>query len=1125
MRGNNMRKVTIGFDIGVSSVGWSVVDMNNGAIVETGVRLFSASSAENNVERRNNRQTRRLNRRRKNRLKDVKYLLETNHFTFDQEQGTNPYELRVAGLHRKLTRSELARALYHLVKRRGISYDLTDIEEEEIVTTSAYKTALGKNQSQLAEKTPGEIQFARLENYGKVRGSIEINEQDILLNIFPTSAYLNEAKRILATQRKFYPEITEAFIEKYCTILTRKREYYVGPGTEKNRTDYGIYRTNGETLDNLFEILIGKDKFYPNEERAAGNSYTAQLFNFVNDLNNLKIQTIEDQKLTPKQKEEIIEQVKTAEKKVSLIQLISKITKTPKDQITGYRTDKNGKPDLHSMAVFRKVRKQFLTMEIDILHWPDELLNDLGRLLTLNTEKGEIRKQLTKDFMKRYPILNEQLVDQIIENRHIFAVSGNHKWHRFSLRTMNELLPEMLATSKEQMTLLSERGMIKQHKRDYLKMNELDARLISEEIYNPVVGKSVREAIKLFNELMKKYQEVRYVVLEMPRDDNEEKAKKELQKYQKENENEKEIALSEFQRKGFFSDAQLERALIKDRKLKTKIRFWHQQEGKCLYSGQIITPVELLTNSFSFDIDHIIPQSVSFDDSLNNKVLCTKEMNDQKGKQTPYGFLLNGNGQGFDRFKAMVNANRLMSKGKKKNLLFMEDLNNIETRKRFIARNLVDTRYASRVVLNEIQQYLRAKNKDTQVAVVRGKFTATLRKHWNINKSRETHHHHALDASIIAITPLLSVWKKKQTLIPKTLSEEKLEFEYDDIVEDTIFEKALYQLPKENFKEQLNNSQPNIKFSYQVDKKMNRKVSDATIYSVKQAKLSSDKQSEEYVLAKIKDIYSVEGYKTFAKIYEKDKSKFLMAQNDPKTFEKLEEIIQSYPSTREIIVGEKVKVVDVSPFELYRKEYGYITKYAKKNNGPIIRQLKYYDHKIGMHLDITNQKNNGKGKKVILQQLKSWRTDVYYNHEKQEYEIMGLKYSDLRFKKDQYGIPKERYQEVKQMEKIAPQSEFCFSLYRNDRIKVLNKETDEEVELLFGARNYTSAGYVDLKPIDRVEFGKKEWIPVYQYATSDGKCKKKFAKKGYEIYKVNTTILGESYYIKKERMLPKNILD
>lgn len=1118
-----MRRVTIGFDIGVSSVGWSVVDVNNGEIIESGVRLFSASSAENNVERRNSRQGRRINRRRKNRLKDVKYLLAKNHFVFDHKSDINPYELRVAGLHRKLTRAELASALYHLVKRRGISYDLTDIEEEETVNTSAYKTALGKNQSQLAEKTPGEIQLERFEKYGKVRGNVDINKKEILLNIFPTSAYLNEAKRILATQRKFYSEITDEFIEKYCKILTRKREYYVGPGTEKNRTDYGIYRTNGEILDNLFEILIGKDKFYPNEERAAGNSYTAQLFNLVNDLNNLKIQTTEDQKLTREQKEEIIEQVKVAEKNVQLIQFVSKITKTPKDQISGYRVDKNGKPELHSMAVFRKVRKQFLSSGIEILNWPVALLDELGRLLTLNTEKGEIRKRLANDLAKKYPLINKQIIDQIIENRQAFAINSNHKWHRFSLRTMNELLPEMLVTPKEQMTLLSERGMIKRHKRDYSKMEELIPGVISAEIYNPVVGKSVRETIKLFNDLMKKYQEVQYVVIEMPRDDNEENAKKEWQKYQNENEKEKEAALKEFQRKGNFSEAQLEHALIKDRNLKMKIRFWYQQEGKCLYSGQLISPEELLVNSFSFDIDHIIPQSVSFDDSLNNKVLCTKEMNDRKGKQTPYGFLLNGNGQGFDPFKAMVNANRRMSKNKKKNLLFMDDLSNVETRKRFIARNLADTRYASRVVLNEIQHFLRAKNRSTQVAVVRGKFTATLRKHWNVNKSRDTHHHHALDASIVAITPLLSIWKRKQTLIPKTLSEEKLEFEYDEILEDTIFEKELYQLPKENFKYQLNNSQKIIKFSYQVDKKMNRKVSDATIYSVRQAKLSTDKQSEEYVLAKIKDIYTKEGYKTFAKIYEKDKSKFLMAQIDPKTFEKLEDVIQTYPSSQEIIEGERVKVIEVSPFELYRQEHGFIKKYAKKNNGAIIRQLKYYDEKIGIHLDITNK--NVKRKKVILRQLKSWRTDVYYNHEKQEYEIMGLKYSDLRFKKDKYGIPKERYQEVKQIEKVALHSEFCFSLYRNDRLKVLNKDTGEQVELLFGARNYTSAGYVDLKPIDRVDFGKKEWIPVYQYATSGGKCIKKFAKKGYEIYKVNTTILGEPYYIKKERMLPKNILD
>lgn len=144
-------------------------------------------------------------------------------------------------------------------------------------------------------------------------------------------------------------------------------------------------------------------------------------------------------------------------------------------------------------------------------------------------------------------------------------------------------------------------------------MKELDTRLISEEIYNPVVGKSVRETIKIFNELMKKYQGVQYIVVDMPRDDNEKEAKNELQKYQRENQKEKDAALREFQRKRNFTDAQLEYALIKDRKLKTKIRLWYQQEGKCLYSGQDIDPSKLMDNSSLFDIDHIIPQSVSFE--------------------------------------------------------------------------------------------------------------------------------------------------------------------------------------------------------------------------------------------------------------------------------------------------------------------------------------------------------------------------------------------------------------------------------------------------------------------------------------------------------------------------------
>ena len=112
-----------------------------------------------------------------------------------------------------------------------------------------------------------------------------------LINVFSTSEYRKEAERILKTQQQFYPELTDEFISDYLEILTKKRKYYHGPGNEKSRTDYGRYRTNGETLDNIFSILIGKCTYYPDEFRAAKASYSAQEFNLLNDLNNLTVPT------------------------------------------------------------------------------------------------------------------------------------------------------------------------------------------------------------------------------------------------------------------------------------------------------------------------------------------------------------------------------------------------------------------------------------------------------------------------------------------------------------------------------------------------------------------------------------------------------------------------------------------------------------------------------------------------------------------------------------------------------------------------------------------------------------------------------------------------------------------
>lgn len=511
----DMREVNIGFDTGISSAGWSVVDIKTGEIIETGVRLFSGADAARNLERRNNRQSRRLVRRSAVRMRDARELFKQQfQLTGDIEidSSINPYEARVKGLTEALTDQELIQALLNIIKRRGISYDLGDLEDEDGSSGSQFKDSINRNRQELKTKTPGQIQLERLKEYGELRGQFTIEENDeefILRNTFPNAAYVDEAKRILEKQQEFNPKITDQFIEDVISLITRKRQYFEGPGSEKSRTDYGIYRTNGETLDNLFEILIGKDKFYPDEYRAAASSYTAQLYNLLNDLNNLRITSTEDQHLTEEHKKEIIDEVKHASRLGGdgMLKLISKVTGTPKDEIRGYRTDEKDKPKIHSLAVYRKARNKFLEYGIDINDWPTEFIDEIAPIMTLNTEPGEIRKQLGQQ-AENYPFINDQvndhpLLDLLVENHRLFIGESNNKWHRFSIKMMKELIPELLETTDEQSTILTNRGFIQQEHGVVKENGDIDINQVLEDIYNPVVVKSVREMLKVFNALKK----------------------------------------------------------------------------------------------------------------------------------------------------------------------------------------------------------------------------------------------------------------------------------------------------------------------------------------------------------------------------------------------------------------------------------------------------------------------------------------------------------------------------------------------------------------------------------------------------------------------------------------------
>lgn len=125
-----------------------------------------------------------------------------------------------------------------------------------------------------------------------------------------------------------------------------------------------------------------------------------------------------------------------------MLSLIAKVTGTNKDEIHGYRTDAKDKPDIHSMATYRSIRNKLLENDIDINEWPHELLDKIAFTMTLNTEPGEIRKQLHKTIAD-YQEITDDVINILVDNHKVFDIKTNNKWHRFSIKLMKELIPEI----------------------------------------------------------------------------------------------------------------------------------------------------------------------------------------------------------------------------------------------------------------------------------------------------------------------------------------------------------------------------------------------------------------------------------------------------------------------------------------------------------------------------------------------------------------------------------------------------------------------------------------------------------------------------------------------------------
>lgn len=194
---------------------------------------------------------------------------------------------------------------------------------------------------------------------------------------------------------------------------------------------------------------------------------------------------------------------------------------------------------------------------------------------------------------------------------------------------------------------------------------------------------------------------------------------------------------------------QLTNTITSKQLLHDKYYLYFMQLGRDAYSGKPINFDEIESN---YEIDHILPQSFIKDDSLDNRVLVAKQLNNEKSDTVPVKLYANNRVPGTN-----LTVRELWSQWKEKNLITKKKFNNLLLDpdninkyqvSGFIRRQLVETSQIIKLVATILQE----EYPQTEIIVIKASYNHALRKALKLYKSRAVNdYHHAIDAYLSTI--------------------------------------------------------------------------------------------------------------------------------------------------------------------------------------------------------------------------------------------------------------------------------------------------------------------------------------------------------------------------------------
>ena len=173
-----------------------------------------------------------------------------------------------------------------------------------------------------------------------------------------------------------------------------------------------------------------------------------------------------------------------------------------------------------------------------------------------------------------------------------------------------------------------------------------------------------------------------------------------------------------------------------------RYKCWLEQGYRSPYTGEIIPLTKLFTSAY--EIEHVIPQSRYFDDSLSNKVICEAEVNKEKDNALGYEFIKNNEGRIIElsfgkkvKVLTLSEYEEFVKRQYGKNRSKMKKLLMDEIPDAFIERQLNDSRYISKVVKSLLSNIVREDGEQEatskNVISCSGGVTNTLKQDWGLN--------------------------------------------------------------------------------------------------------------------------------------------------------------------------------------------------------------------------------------------------------------------------------------------------------------------------------------------------------------------------------------------------------